>query len=92
MTTTTTITKKTKPVMAVVVWHDAHADQHGSWMSEDDFNDNPYIVSSCGFILEGAKKNHVTVAQSLSNEGLIDNVLHIPQDMVVSITRLKHKD
>lgn len=88
---TTKKKKKTKTKPVIVIWHDAHADQSGSWMEMDDFHHNPYIVESCGFLLDGVKSGHVSLAQSWSHEDMVDSVIHIPQAMVVQITRL-HKD
>lgn len=77
-----------KPV--VVVWKDAHADCEG-WSTLEDIDDEPYIVRSIGFMLEkdrGKKKGHVSIAQSVSEDNMIDSVLHIPKRMVISLAVL----
>jgi len=74
--------------IVVVVWRDAHADG-GSWLSVDEIEDEPYIVESVGFVLEGVKSGHVSICQSLGDDdGVVDHVLHIPDGMIVRVTNL----
>jgi hypothetical protein len=68
---------------AVVVWHDAHAET--SWTEFDAIDQEPCVVETCGWLLPEAKKGHVVVAQSITNEDGLDNVLCIPVGMVVSV-------
>lgn len=88
----TTTKKKSKKKPVIVIWHDAHSDQHGTWMELGDIDNNPYIVESCGFMLDGAKTGHVTLAQSKSHEGMFDHIIHIPQAMIVRVVHLKDVD
>lgn len=78
-----------KPVL--VIWHDAHAGT-GTWEFIDDMNDQePYVVRSVGFLLEskfGKKRAHISITQSISQEGCVDSVLHIPVKMVQKIINL----
>lgn len=77
--------------VVVVMWKDAHADCQG-WSELGDIDDEPYIVRSVGFLLtkgHGKKKGHVSIAQSISEDKMIDSVLHIPKRMVVSLAVLE---
>ncbi|MGA1037404.1 MAG: hypothetical protein ACO3VQ_06290 [Ilumatobacteraceae bacterium] len=73
--------------VALVLWHDAHAGNDGNWIHLDDCKDDePYLVATAGIILDpkrGGKKNHVSVASSLTNDGHVDYITHIPKRMVV---------
>jgi hypothetical protein len=71
--------------IAMVKWHDAHADFQGSWIHESDINPEPLEVTSIGIVLEEVKPGHVTLTQSYI-EGICDNILHIPESMVRDIT------
>jgi hypothetical protein len=77
--------------VAVVRWLDAHADVSG-WASIRGPHDrDPYEIVTVGLLLkrkEGRKPRHVSIAQSLSQEGFIDSVLHVPKAMVVDVTEL----
>lgn len=68
---------------AIVVWHDAHAET--SWVEFDDIDPEPCIVETCGWLLPEAKQGHVVVAQSITNDDMLDNVLCIPVAMIVSV-------
>lgn len=74
-----------------VIWHDAHAAAHG-WESIEELQDNePYVVRSVGVLLakdQGAKRGHVSIAQSFSADNHIDSVLHIPKKMVQKTIKL----
>lgn len=75
--------------LVVVLWRDAHADGD-SWISVDEIEDEPYIVESVGFVLEAVKSGHISLCQSLADdEGVVDHVLHIPNEMVVDIINLR---
>lgn len=79
----------------VVAWHDAHAG-HETWLSIDDAHKDtePYVVHSCGFLLTestGGKPNHLSIAQSWSEDDALDSILHIPVAMVQTVTYLKGK-
>jgi hypothetical protein len=74
--------------LVVVLWRDAHADGD-SWISVDDIEDCPYIVESVGFVLESVKAGHISLCQSLAaDEGIVDHVIHIPNEMIVEVTDL----
>lgn len=85
-------TKKNKESLVLVVWHDAHADPAGTWTEKTDLSKSPYVVESCGHLLEGIKQNHVTIAQSRSHDEMYDSILHIPDAMVVDIVHLISAD
>jgi len=65
------------------MWHDAHAEL--SWVAFDDIDPEPCVVETIGWLLPNAKKGHVVVAQSITNEDGLDNVLCIPVGMIVSV-------
>lgn len=71
--------------VVVVRWHDAHADTHG-WVDPDAKGDtDPLAVCSFGLRLKtgrGGKKGHVSIAQSMTADGMLDSILHIPRKMV----------
>ena len=66
-----------------MVWHDAHA--LTSWVDFDDIDLEPCVVETIGWLLPEAKKGHVVVAQSITNEDGLDNVLCIPVGMIQSV-------
>ena len=74
-----------------VIWHDAHAAAQG-WESVEELRDDePYVVKSVGWQLakeSGAKRGHVSIAQSLSPDLHVDSVIHIPKKMVQKIIPL----
>lgn len=84
--------KKAKQVqhhsVVLVVWRDAHAGFAGSWATVEDLDPEPCLVRSSGFLLEDVKPGHITIAQSILEKDFIDNILHVPQEMVDSITHL----
>lgn len=76
--------------LVLVEWHDAHAETE-TWIDLDTVGDDgPYVVRSAGWLLpkNKRKKKHVTLAMSVSADGYVDSVLHIPNKMVVQITVL----
>ena len=77
--------------VALVRWHDAHADVTGWGSLAGPHDRDPYQIVTFGILLDkktGRKPGHVSVAQSLSQEGFIDSVLHVPKAMVVDVTEL----
>jgi hypothetical protein len=77
--------------VALVRWHDAHADVSGWGSLAGPHDRDPYQIVTFGILLDkktGRKPGHVSVAQSLSQEGFIDSVLHVPKPMVVDVTEL----
>ena len=74
-----------KPV--IVTWLDAHADRSGGWCLPTDLDDQPYQVRSIGYLIEPPPKaDHVSLAQSVGDDGALDHVLHIPKGMVQATT------
>ena len=73
--------------IVLVTWHDAHGDARG-WTQYDDLDTDPCIVHTAGFLLENAKKDHLSVAQSITGDDL-DSVIHIPAAMVENIRNLE---
>ncbi len=75
--------------VVLVSWIDAHAGSQGGWEGLDPDDQSEYINQTVGFLItddNGGKANHVTIAQSLSPEELVDHVIHIPKVMVRSLT------
>lgn len=75
----------------IVKWADAHAGE-GSWHTLDENEQDEHIVSTCGWLIpehEGGKPGHVTVAQNVDPQELVDHVLFIPGGMVRTITYLQ---
>jgi hypothetical protein len=71
----------------VVVWHDAHADRAGGWVLPADIDAEPYRVISVGWRIE-PKPGHVSLAQSIGDDGALDHIIHIPDGMVMEVTEL----
>ena len=71
----------------VVVWHDAHADRAGGWVLPTDIDNEPYRVTSVGWRIE-PKPGHVSLAQSIGDDGALDHIIHIPDGMVMEVTEL----
>lgn len=72
-------------VMLLVVWADAHGDGDGWTSLEEIDDDGEYLVRSVGFLLSvehGGKDGHVTLAQSLTPDDMVDHLIHIPVGMV----------
>jgi len=68
----------------VVVWHDAHS-LGDEWMELRDIDASPLVVETLGWLLPDAKKDHVVVAQSITNEDGIDSIMCVPVGMVQSV-------
>lgn len=81
--------KNEQPTQVVIVrWIDAHAGDEGGWHGLDPDDKDEYINQTAGFLIatsDGGKPNHVTIGQSISQEGLYDHVIHIPIIMVKTI-------
>jgi hypothetical protein len=74
-------------IAVAVVWHDAHADRSGGWVLPADIDADPYRVTSVGWRIE-PKVGHVSLAQSVGDDGAYDHVLHIPDGMVIEVIEL----
>lgn len=72
--------------LVLVIWHDAHSTS-SSWTSADEADDVPCVVRSVGFLLDGWKRGHVSIAQSIEGE-FRDSVLAIPTGMVQRIIEI----
>lgn len=70
--------------VVAVRWHDAHADFAGTWVHENDIDDEPYEVITVGVQVE-SKSGHVSVAQNRGQEGYYDHIIHIPEAMVQEV-------
>lgn len=74
----------------LVVWADAHSGA-GSWSALDCDDKSEFLNQSVGMLVteeQGGKPNHVTIAQSITQEGDYDHVLYILNSMVRLIHRL----
>ena len=86
---TTSVADPFQPVL--VRWLDAHAGE-GYWHSLDDCEEGDHVVATCGWLIpdnEGGKPGHVTVAQNVDPNELVDHVIYIPSKMVVGLTFLE---
>jgi hypothetical protein len=78
-----------RPLVLLVVWADTHADKMGTWQPIEDIEDDgEYLVETVGFVIEGAKERHLTLAQSMSPDAQVDHLLHIPVGMIRSVQQL----
>ena len=79
--------------LAAVWWKDAHGDD-STWIAPGPADDDsPYVVLSVGYLLDrkhGRKRGHVSVARSVTCDGHIDAVLHIPRRMVLRVVNMGH--
>lgn len=79
--------------IVAIQWRDTHADPASTWTCVEELSDDgPCIILSVGFLLPNVKERHVSLAQSLDPENNIDTVLHIPVEMVETITLLSPED
>lgn len=93
-----TIVEKISIVMAdlpyqtvVLFWRDAHAGE-GQWHTLDAEDQEPHIIMTCGWLvpeIDGGKKDHVTIVQSVSPDGFADHTLYVPSRMVESVQFLQ---
>jgi hypothetical protein len=83
-------TNETTFEMVCVRWADAHAGE-GHWSLLEDEDSGEHIVETVGLLIpptEGGKKEHLTIAQSVSPDGFVDHVIFIPVSMSRSVTFL----
>ena len=76
--------------LVLVRWADAHSGI-GHWheLEETAEDDTEYLVQSVGWLIptdKGGKQGHVTLAQSLTPDDMVDHILHIPKGMVRKMT------
>lgn len=80
-------------MMILLVWADAHAGENESWVAVEDVEDSgEYLVSSIGWVIDGAKEKHVTIAQSWTQDDQVDHLLHIPLSMIRKVHALAPVD
>ena len=78
----------------IVYWLDAHQGE-GYWHSLDDDDKEPHVIKSAGFLIpetDGGKPGHVTLAQNVDPNDLVDHVIYIPVKMVERILGLRPFD
>lgn len=80
-------TTKKRPEPVLVKWLDAH-DENDTWISDFEIEKEPCVITSIGFIVPKGKPNHVTLAQSYSDELLYNNIIYIPDAMVVEVKNI----
>jgi hypothetical protein len=80
-------TEPSRDCIWLVEWDDAHADRSGGWVIPADIEFHPYHVVSVGWRLE-VDADHVSLVQSLGDDGACDHVLHVPLGMVRNISRV----
>jgi len=79
-----------KPYPALILWADAHSADIGTWHPIEDLEDTgEFLNRTVGFVIEDAKRDHVTVCQSITPDEQVDHVLHIPMGMIRKIQRLQ---
>lgn len=69
-----------------VRWHDAHSCGDG-WQAIEEIDAEPYVVDSIGYVIVGAKPNHIVLAASASDDA-VDHVLAVPLGMVREVVEL----
>ncbi len=77
------VTKKKKPKPVLVKWLDAH-DEGETWIHHDEIEKGPCVVTSIGFLISGKPKHH-TLAQSFTEDDMYNNIIYIPDGMVISV-------
>lgn len=78
------------PYPVVVTWKDAH-DTLTSWEDLEAPTDNSeYLVSTVGWLLPNRKKGHHVVALNRADD-YVSTGIAIPDDMVVSVERLRKR-
>jgi hypothetical protein len=76
-------------MMILLVWADAHAGDNDSWVPIEDVTDTgEYLVSTVGWVVDGAKDKHVSIAQSWTQDDQVDHILHVPIGMIRQVHAL----
>jgi hypothetical protein len=75
--------------LVMIVWHDAHTIDNDEWHELSDLTDEPCVVSSIGYLLSKRNARHLILAQSVTDDKGVDNVLFIPNRMVRKVVRLQ---
>lgn len=73
----------------MIVWHDAHTIDNDEWHELSDLTDEPCVVHSIGYLLSRRNARHLILAQSVTDDKGVDNVLFIPNRMVRKVVRLQ---
>lgn len=69
-----------------VVWLDAHRASDDTWHDlEHPLEQAACQVVTRGFLMPHAKPNHVTIAGTLSSDGMVSDITCIPNGMVLVI-------
>ena len=69
-----------------VVWHDAHSESGGGWISRDEIDREPCVVETVGWLVPDAKPEHLVIAQSrIAADDSLDSVLCVPVGMVRAV-------
>jgi hypothetical protein len=71
-----------------VIWHDAHLASDG-WCAPDDVSECACVVETVGWLVPDGKADHVTVAQSVADDGEMYAVFCVPVGMVVSMSAVQ---
>lgn len=80
--------------LVLMLWADAHAGD-GHWATLDEDETGEHIIETCGYLIreeDGGKASHFTIAQSVSPDGFVDHVIHIPQAMMRELFRLTKQE
>lgn len=75
----------------IVEWLDAHQGE-GYWHALEDNDGSPHVIRTCGWLIaeaDGGKPGHVTVAQNVDPNEMVDHVIFIPIKMVERIIGLE---
>jgi hypothetical protein len=74
-------------ILARVTWQDSHAVSAWSWITVEDIDPAPRVITSVGFIVPAGKHRHIVIAQSIDGDRL-DHVLAIPLGAVRRVEQL----
>ena len=71
----------------LVTWADSH-DVGDGWLDPDALDSGACIVTTVGYLAGGAKAGHVTVVQSIADDGTVRHAFAIPVGMVLDMVAL----
>lgn len=77
----------TKQTVVAVLWYDTWGATSG-WTDVDAIDKGYCYVTTVGILLKNHNRGHVTVLQSWTDSDAVDNVIHIPDVNVISITEV----
>jgi hypothetical protein len=78
------VVKQKLGTLVLVVWHDAHAASVG-WCDASEIDDAPCVIRTIGYLIPDAKRDHVTVAQSIAEDDDLYGVFCVPAGKVQSV-------